>query len=287
MADDGNPAVQGRRLRAALRQARLDAGLTQDQVAAALEWSLSKVVRIENGSVRISTTDLKAMLDQYKVTDPDRVAELTSMARAAKQRPWWSAYREFAPQRYLEYVELEQAALSTLNFQPMFVPGLLQTRDYAAAIIWQLGRDVTEERAEALLEFRMERQKKLLDASEPPTLSFILDESVVRRRVGGVEAMGNQIRHLIELAERPHITIQIFPFAVGLSFGMQAPFVIVQFPADPEVLFLESPRGDTLVANDEDEVSRYHSAFEELQRVSLPASDSVKFLQELGSGGVR
>src|ERR1051326_369899 len=108
MSDEGNPAVQGRRLRTALRQARLDAGLTQEEVAGALDWSLSKIVRIENGSVRVSTTDLKAMLGQYRVTDSDIEEDLVSMARAARQRPWWNAYREFASQRYLEFVQLEQ-----------------------------------------------------------------------------------------------------------------------------------------------------------------------------------
>src|SRR5262252_1823693 len=130
MADDaGNPAVQARRLRTVLKQARLDAELTQEQAATALEWSLSKVVRIESGVVRVSTTDLRAMLDQYKITDPRRVADLLSMARAARQPRWWSKYREFASQRYLEFVEFEQAAAETLHFQPLFIPGTLQTRE--------------------------------------------------------------------------------------------------------------------------------------------------------------
>lgn len=282
MSDGGNPAVQGRRLRTALRQARLDAKLTQDQAASALDWSLSKIVRIENGAVRVSVTDLRALLGQYGITDPHREAELVSMARAARQRPWWSAYREFASPHYLEFVELEQASAAALHYQPQVVPGVLQTREYATTVIWRLGRDITEGRATGLLEFRMKRQE-LLEAPEPPTLSFVLDESVVQRQVGTPEVMRDQIRHLIELAARPYITIQILPFAAGLVSGMQAPFVIVQFPdpADPDVLFLEGPWSDTIVANDEGEVSRYHSIFDELQKTSLPAPDSVKFLHGL------
>jgi transcriptional regulator with XRE-family HTH domain len=282
MSEDGNPAVQGRRLRTALRQARLDAGLTQDQVAGELDWSLSKIVRIENGSVKLSTTDLKAMLGQYRITDSHIEQELVSMAKAARQRPWWSAYREFAAPRYLEYVELEQAAAATLNYQPQLVPGLLQTRAYAAAVIGQPGRGTTEERAAGLLKFRMKRQE-LLNAPEPPTLSFVLDESVAYRQVGTPEIMADQIRHLIKLADRPYITVQIRPFAAGLAPGMQAPFVVVSFPdrADPDVLFLESPRGDTLVDNDQGEISRCRSMFEDMQKTSLSEPDTIKFLSGL------
>lgn len=282
MSDGGNPAVQGRRLRTALRQARLDAGLTQDQVASELDWSLSKIVRIENGAVRVSITDLRAMLAKYGITDPRREAELVSMARAARQRPWWSAYREFTSPRFLEFVELEQASAAVLHYQPQLVPGVLQTREYATAVIWRLTRDITEERAKGLLEFRMQRQE-LLDVPAPPTLSFVLDESVVHRQVGGPEVMRDQIRHLIELAGRTYISIQVLPFAAGLVAGMQAPFVVVRFPdpADPTVLFLEGPWSDTIVANDEGEVKRYGGIFEELQKTSLSASDSVKFLHGL------
>ena len=169
VADDdrGNPAVQARRLRAALRRARQNAGLTLEQVATEMDSSPSKIVRVESGAVRVSTPDLKAMLDLYKITDPDRRAEFVSMARAARQPPWWRDYGEFAAKRYLEYVELEQAAVATVNFQPQFVPGLLQTQDYASAITRRLSWDITEDRANGLVEFRMQRQKRLLDTPSP------------------------------------------------------------------------------------------------------------------------
>lgn len=282
--DPGNPAVQGRRLRAALRHARQDAGFTQEQVADALDWSLSKVVRIESGFVRVSTTDLRALLNQYKVTDTGRVDELVAMAKASRQRPWWSAYREFASQRYLEFVEFEHAARATLHFQPLFVPGTLQTRDYASAIIWRLARDVTAARASGLLEFRMRRQE-LLEESEPPMLSFVLDESVLHRQVGTAEVMQGQFDRLIELSARPNISIRVFPFSAGVTYGMQQSFVIHQFsdPDDLDVLYLEGPRGDTVVADDEDEVGRYLAAFEELQRMSFSEAESATFFKKLRS----
>ena len=286
-ADGGNPAVQGRRLRAALRQARQAAGLTLERVAAELDVSPSKIVRIESGAVKVSTTDLRAMLDLYEITDPREVTEFVSMARAARQRPWWQKeYGDVASHRYLEYVELEQAAAVTLNFEPLVVPGLLQTGEYARAVIRRFGRDASDDQVNALVKFRLDRQGRLLDTPEPPKLSFVLDESVVYRKVGSGNVMEEQVRHLIELSGRPNITIQILPFDAGVGPNTQAPFVVVQFPAtaDPDVLYIELPTGGTLIANDHDEVARYRGAFEELRRMSLSGPDSLKFLQGLLGG---
>jgi hypothetical protein len=229
------------------------------------------------------------MLDLYKITDPRKVAEFDAMARAAKaprapkQGAWWRQYREFASQRFLQFVQLEQAAAAAAHFQPQFIPGLLQTPDYASAMIHRLNRDATEEKAKRLLELRMERQKKLLDSPQPPRLSFVFDESAVYRQAGSAQAMEGQIQHLIEMAGRPNIAIHVLRFSAGPVPEMQAPFVIIQFPtpADPDALFLESHSGDTLVVSHQDEADRYYRAFEELQQASLPGPESVKFLHGL------
>lgn|SRR5215469_3100798 len=282
MSDGGNPAVQSRRLRAALRQLRADADLTQEHVAADLDWSLSKVVRIESGAVKISVTDLMALLNEYKVTDASRTADLIAMAKVARKREWWRDYREFASPRYLGFVEFEQAAKATLHYQPLFVPGILQTEGYATAIIWRLARDVTEGKAQGLVRFRLHRQE-LLEAPAAPSLSFVLDESVLHRPVGSREVMAGQFDRLLELGARPNITIQVYPFSAGLTYGMQTPFVIHQFPDDPDVLYMEGPRGDTLVDDDKAEIERYRHAFTELQRMSLSASDSLAFIKSMAS----
>jgi transcriptional regulator with XRE-family HTH domain len=282
MPDDSpSPAVQGRLLRAALRQAREDVSLSQEQVASALDVSLSKVVRIESGFVKVSTTDLKAMLALYKITDPDRVAELVAMAKVARQPPWWREYRGVASKNYLEFVEFEQAATATLNYQPLWIPGLLQTRDYAAEIIRRLGPESDAAR-QRLFDFRMKRQE-LLDATELPSLSFVLDESVLRRQVGSKDVMLAQLGWLSELAGRSPLTIQVRPFSKGLVRRMQAPFVIHQLTetADLDVLYLEGPVGDAIVADDKDEIGRYRSAFGELKRTSLSPPESVTFVKEV------
>ncbi|HEY2638677.1 MAG TPA: helix-turn-helix transcriptional regulator [Streptosporangiaceae bacterium] len=282
--DAGNPAVQARRLRAALRQARQEAGLTQEQVAAALEWSLSKIVRIERGPTKPGITDVRALLGQYKINDAAQVNQLVEMARQARKRPWWHAYKGYASDRYLEFVEFEHAAQATLHVQPLWVPGILQTREYATAIIWRLARDLTPEKADGLLELRMHRQK-LLEQPDPPPQSFVIDESVLRRRVESEKVMAAQLDRLIELAARPAVTIQVLPFSAGPAYGMQTSFVIHKLADedDLDVLYLEGPRGDTIVADDVAEIRRYERAFEELQQMALSAADTVTFIKELRS----
>jgi transcriptional regulator with XRE-family HTH domain len=287
MSDDaGNPAVQGHRLRAALRQARQDADLTQGQAAAALDWSLSKIVRIESGSVRVATTDLRALLALYKISETAQVNRLVAMAKETKQHKWWMNYADFASKRYVEFVEFEHASRATLHFQPLWVPGILQTREYATAIIPRLARDVTPEKADGLLELRMQR-RKLLEEPDPPPQSFVVDESVLLRRVGSEDIMAAQLDRLIDLAGRPTITIQVLPFTAGPAYGMQTPFVIHKLADDDDldVLYLEGPRGDTIVADDRDraEIKRYERAFEELRQMSLSAADTVTFIKELRS----
>src|SRR5579862_9233916 len=125
-SDNPGPAVQRRRLRAELRRARLDAGLTQEQVAAAMDWSLSKLIRIENGSVGISTNDLKVLLDHYGVVADNQVEELIVLARAARERSWWSTYHDVAPPRLLQFIEYQTEAIITRSFEPLLIPGLLQ-----------------------------------------------------------------------------------------------------------------------------------------------------------------
>src|SRR5580700_3556573 len=129
MADGASPLVQRRRLRAELRRARQERDLTQEQVASDMEWSLSKIIRIEGGSTGISANDLKALLRLYEITDPERTDQLTALARAARERSWWSAYRDVAPPALIQLIEYESAASAIRQFESMFVPGILQTED--------------------------------------------------------------------------------------------------------------------------------------------------------------
>lgn len=268
-SDDVSPVVQRRRLRTELRKARLDADQTQNDVAVAMDWSLSKVIRIEAGSVSISTNDLKMLLRHYKINDPARVDELIALGKAARERAWWSQYREVAPPGLLQLIGYEAAAASRRNFEPLLVPGLLQTEEYARAVIPAMNEGVTPKDLDELVEIRMRRQE-LIERPTPPELFFILDEAAIRRVAGGPGIMRRQLHRLIEVAERESVTIEVVPFSAGVHPGMRGSFVVIEFldPAD-DVLYAENLDGGLVSRDAPDEIGAYRERFERLRTVSL------------------
>lgn len=275
MADGGNPLMHRRRLRTELRKARQAKELTQEQVASEMEWSLSKIIRVEAGSSSLGSSDLQALLRLYGVTDPEQADALLALARAARERSWWSAYRDVAPSSLLQLIEYESAASVIRQFETVFVPGILQTEDYAHTVIQDYYNERPRpDKMSALVELRV-RREELLDSVDPPSFQFVLDEAVVRRLVGGSTVMRRQLRRLIELAMRPHITVALIPFSVGLHPGLRGPFEIVE-PADPsdrDIVFLEGSQADIIRDNPEETLS-YRENFEGLIRASLGPEDS-------------
>jgi transcriptional regulator with XRE-family HTH domain len=276
-----SPVVARRRLRAELRRARLDAGLTQEQVAVAMDWSLSKLIRIENGTVGISMNDLKAILAHYKITDEGRTAELITLSRGARERSWWNAYRDASP-RLIQLIEYESASSIIRNFQPMLIPGLLQTEEYAAATIRNLSPQATEQEVHTGTEMRMKRQQ-LLQQREVPLMFFIMDEAAVRRLVGGKQAMRRQIQRLLDESDKPTVTIEVVPFSAGAHPGMQGPFMLFEFPdpADDDALYLEGPSDIRLNRDDPEEISIFRERFEVLRELSLGPQVSTDLLRRL------
>jgi transcriptional regulator with XRE-family HTH domain len=278
-----SPIVQRRRLRAELRAARQKAKLTQDQVAEALDWSQSKIIRIEAGSVGISTTDLKALLSLYGIDDQGLVDRLVALGKAAKERGWWSNYRDILSlgrgHELLEFIEYESAAVIIRNFEPLLVPGLLQTEEYARAVISEYA---PPDRVEALVEIRMKRQQ-LVEHRDGPLLFFVLDEAVLHRPVGSKDAMHRQILRLIELGRRPHVTIEVVPFSGGAHPGLLGSFVVLEFldPEDGYVLCLENARGELTRREEPDEVQPYLDTFERLRAMSLGPEGSYQYLLEV------
>jgi transcriptional regulator with XRE-family HTH domain len=271
-ADSGpSPLMHRRRLRGDLRQARQDTGLTQEHVAAAMDWSLSKVIRIENGATGISTNDLRALLSLYQITDPARVQDLIELARSARERSWWSTYKDAASPDFLRYIEQEASASAIWAYEHIVIHGLLQTEEYAALVIREFsdGRH-TGQQADRRIELRLKRQE-LLARTHPPALSFLHDEAVLRRRVGGPAVMRRQLRHLAELADRPNITLEVMPFTAGVRNGIGESFAILDFPGpDDPVLFLE-PR-DAMREDRSEQVAQYEERFQQL-RAASPGPD--------------
>jgi len=246
-----------------------------------MDWSLSKLIRIENGTVGISMNDLKAILAHYKITDEGRIAELLALSRGARERSWWNSYREMSP-RLVQLIEYESASFIVRNFQPMLVPGLLQTEEYAAAIIRNLSPQATDDQVKTDVEIRIKRQR-LLQQPEMPLMFFIMDEAAVRRLVGGPDAMRRQIQRLLEESRKPTVTIEVVPFSAGAHPGMQGPFMLFEFPdaADDDALYQEGPSDSRINRDDPEEISRFRERFEVLRELSLGPQGTVDLLTRL------
>jgi transcriptional regulator with XRE-family HTH domain len=266
-----SPLVQRRRLRGGLRRARQDAGLTQEHVATAMDWSLSKVIRIENGATGISTNDLRALLPLYQITDPAYVQDLIELARSARERSWWSTYKDAASPDFLRYVEQEASASAIRFYEHIVIHGLLQTEEYAALVIREFSDERhTGQQVDRRIELRLKRQE-LLTRAHPPALSFLHDEAALRRRVGSPAVMRRQLKHLAELADRPNLTLEILPFTAGVRNGIGEAFAILDFPGtDDPVLFLEPH--DTVREDRSEQVANYEERFQRL-RAASPGPD--------------
>jgi transcriptional regulator with XRE-family HTH domain len=278
-----SPLVQRRRLRTELRRARSEASRTQEQVAREMDWSPSKIIRIETGAVGISTNDLKALLQLYGIHDAERTDELIELARASRQTSWWSKYRGTISSQYLQYLEYEEAASVSRVYEPILIPGLLQTEEYASAVVRRLGDPGTPaDLIQARITIRLTRQH-LLEQDLPPTSIFVIDEAAIQRLVGERAIAASQLERLIRLAGRPNLTIEIVPFSAGLHPGMLESFIILEFPEpeDSDVLFIETSRDSILSHNEASEISGYLEVFEDLRHISLGREGTLSYLTSL------
>ncbi|WP_225079751.1 helix-turn-helix transcriptional regulator [Streptomyces sp. CoT10] len=262
-ATAGSAAVQRLRLRTELREARLAADLTQRQVADEMEWSPSKLLRIEAGEVGITVNDLRLLLAFYGVEDPERVSGLLELARGSRKMPF-TEYRDIYHKDFLDFLAMEASAWINRTFQSMVLPGLLQTEEYAAAIIRAYSPQESAAQVDRMVEARMLRQD-VLD-SEQAKFFFILDESVIRRQVGGPKVMRAQLRQLAELAARPRINVMILPFRLGAHAASAGPFTLFEFKEDvPTFVYLENPRGNATVSTAPEDAATYIDLFQDLE----------------------
>ncbi|WP_406285701.1 helix-turn-helix domain-containing protein [Embleya sp. NBC_00896] len=304
MPTSRDPMFQGRKLRAILRRTREEAGHTQREVASEMDWSLSKLIRIESGQVKISTTDLRALLAYYHVTDRGHVDEFVQMARAAKQRSWWFPYRNLITPEFRVLLGYEAAADVMRTFEPLLVPGLLQTEEYARASLQIVGERATAPfDVEGLVSLRLERQERIM-RPDGQTMHFIIDEAVIRRQVyGPVDVRGRsadsqglmreQIRRLQEVMEWPNLTLRIVPFDVGLYTRSRIAYVLLEFPEVEQetVLFIETVTDDVVIRESNDDESElispvsYLETFWQLEQ--LAPIDATPGLLEDALAGLR
>jgi transcriptional regulator with XRE-family HTH domain len=266
-----------------LVQLRKDRGLTQQQVATALEWSASKLIRVEGGASSITKVDLDALLTIYQVTSASDRERLHALNRGAKEPGWWSSYKDDVSPGYLNYVGYEAGAAFIRQFQMGGIPGLLQTAEYAQ-VMSRIG-PVNRRKVESTVRFRLRRQAELGQRSSPPRQYFVLDEAAIRRHIGiktDRTIMPNQLRHVADRAEQDHlVTVRVVPFSAGAHPGLIAPFTVLEFEAGlPDILFLDADQPDsTMVVGGDPRVAEHAENFETLLELALPAGESIKLIR--------
>jgi transcriptional regulator with XRE-family HTH domain len=271
------PTLRLRRLAAELRNLRVAAGLTREEIAERTGINGATLYRIESGRARPQMRTLVALLELYGVTEPER-GELLALSRNSSEHSWLQSFPSELPDAYATYITFEAEARSLLNYESLFIPGLLQTEDYARVALQRGNPTATKEEIQHLVEARMNRQA-LLARNPPLRLWTIIDEAALRRPVGGHSVIGAQLEHLAESAELPHVTLQVLPYEVGGHPGMAGAFAILQFddPFANDVVYIESQAGDLFIES-KDGITRFSAIFEHLRALALPPDGSVSFI---------
>ncbi|HLJ99487.1 MAG TPA: helix-turn-helix transcriptional regulator [Streptosporangiaceae bacterium] len=280
------PTVLRRRLGAELRRLREGHGRKLDEVAAELGLVASTLSRIERGQAPIRTAYLKKLLDMYELTDPAMCHLLIEMAREGHRKAWWSDYDDVLPSGFNIYLGLEAEAASIRSYEPTLVHGLLQTSDYATAVLRELRPREDEEQLQRMVELRMQRQRQRLEDVTPPIdLWLILDEGAIRRVVGGPSVMRQQLEALIEAASRTNVVLQVLSFDSGAHAGMDGPFAIVGFrePSDPDVAVVDSIGGTQVFLEKDKEVRTRIEAFDRMRAAALSPPATIRLIQSVMS----
>lgn len=269
-----------RQLGAELRRIRETARRTVADVAGELGWSESKLSRIETANSGIRTSDLERLLGVYGV-DGGEAERLTALAGQSRQRAWWEVYGDALPNAYETYIGLEAEATSIFTYQAQMVPGLLQTAEYASAI---MQAHLVEAVAEQRVAVRMARQA-VLARTPQPELVAVLDEAVLRRPIGGTDIMRRQLLRLIEASERPLTTIQVLPFSAGAHQALDGSFVLLEFTggSDQPLVYSEGKTGGLFHSKPE-EFNSYRQSFESLRVASLDPVESVSLIEAVARG---
>lgn len=282
MASDQGPVVQSALLRNELIRLRKDSGLTQGQVAAALDWSPSKLIRVEGGRSSITKVDLDALLTKYGVAAEEATRDrLQELNRGARERAWWTTFRDDTDPTYLDFVGYEAGAAYIREFESGYVPGLLQTPEYAEVLT---ANSVDALRVRSVVDLRLSRQRALKQRSTPPRQDYVVDEAVIRRHVGISQdpvIMPNQLRDIADKAETDEmITVRVIPFNAGAHPGLSGPFTLLEFDGPlSDLLYLDTGRNFTLISGDDPRLSKYADDFETLLENALSAHDSVEFIR--------
>jgi transcriptional regulator with XRE-family HTH domain len=279
VASNVNPTVRRRRLGQELRRLRELKGMTAEEVAERLLVSQSKISRLENGRRSISQRDVRDLCGVYEVEDQRVVESLMEMARDSRQQGWWHAFGDIP---YSVYIGLETDAESLRVYEPQLVTGLLQTRAYAEALVQGALPETSTGDIDKRVQVRLRRQERITADHNPVRLWVVLDEAALRRVVGSKLVMREQLEHLIEMSQLPHVTVQVLPFEVGAHPGLNGQYAILEFAdaADSSVVYLEGVTSDLYLEKAHD-VQKYAVMYEHLRAQSLNVEQSRQFIADV------
>lgn len=273
-----NGTLRQRRLGRELRRLREEAGLTLEDAAPQLDWSTSKLSRIEIGQQSVDVHGVRSMLDLYDVGG-DRWTEIIDLTREARQKGWWHPYGI----RDQGYLGLETDAAVVHNYQLAYVPGLLQTEEYMRTLFRNSRRCPAEAEIQRDVRVRLLRQRRL---TERPTLELIaiVDESALRRPVGGADVMRAQLQNMVKRAALPSVCLQVLPLSLGVHSGLNGSFTVLGFndPDEPEVAYVEHTVSAVHMEK-EAEVSICNLVFDRLRSEALSPQDSIALVERLAA----
>jgi transcriptional regulator with XRE-family HTH domain len=276
-----SPTVRRRRLGQELRQLREAARLTIEEVAQRLEVSPAKISRIETGRVSVRPRDVSDLLDQYDIHGTHR-DNLLTLTREARQLGWWHSYSDVLSEGTEIWVGLEAEAEAIQSYEVQFVAGLLQTPEYARAILRAHYRSEPPGQIERRVELRMARQHLVIEQNSTPIWT-VLDEAVLRRHMGPPELMRSQYQRLLEFSEVNNITIQVLPLAAGVYSGVPGGFTIMQLPhPDPEVVVIEYRGGNLYIERSED-VAAHAQVFDRIRANAKGPEESINYISQLAN----
>ncbi|WP_280421877.1 helix-turn-helix domain-containing protein [Nocardia carnea] len=274
-ADLSGTTLPRRQLGRALRDARHALGSTLDQVARETEFSRATLSRIELGQYEKIRVREVEYLCRYYGLPQERTAYLMALAAESNSKVWWQNYRHFLHEGFSSYLELESYATDFRFFQPLLIPGLLQSPDYARAVYRAAGPDDPESEVDKWVEMRIQRRTRLAQRRWNVELEFLLHESILHTVVGSNRIMAAQCRHIADVSTQENVLIRILPFNAGLPTGhVVPPFIVLDFPdSEPSVVHSEGAIG-SMTFEDIDDVARFRSLYDTLRNATLDEVDS-------------
>jgi transcriptional regulator with XRE-family HTH domain len=275
------PTLRAQWLGQQLRDLREEAGLTLKQVAEYVQRDASSISRLEAGIHPARVPDVLAYATLCRIQDARRRSALVKLAQDAWQTGWWDRYTEDALEKLMDLAWLEARAVEIWDFQALVLPGLLQSPEYARAVIRASDHDTSEENIDRWLSVRMSRQQ-ILNRRTPARFAAVLDESVLHRQVGGIEVMRTQLEHLIKLTEQGNVTIQVLPWSSGAHASPEGCFEVLSMDGPfTAVGYAETPAGAFFL--ERDDVDRLKDRHMRLSLAALSQADSIGLIREIAT----